>query len=84
MQAAATPDYSIFQVEILSEELRNHYKGAYLLEVWSKDGDRILHKVLQSEVSKWKVYDNVLIFKTAFDSPLIHVCFLKEKTITAV
>ncbi len=51
MVAAGTPDYSIFQVEILSEDLRQHYKGTHILEVWGKDGERILHKVLQSEIS---------------------------------
>ena len=51
MAAAGTQDYSIFQVEILSEDLRQHYKGTHILEVWGKDGERILHKVLQSEIS---------------------------------
>jgi hypothetical protein len=46
MPAAGTPDYSIFQVEILSEDLRQHYKGTHILEVWGKDGERILHRVL--------------------------------------
>lgn len=71
-------------MEILIEGLRQHYKGSHILEVWGKDGERILHKVLQSEVARWKVYDNVLIFKTAHNSPLIHIVFLKERTITAI
>jgi hypothetical protein len=84
MAAVGTPDYSIFQVEILSEDLRQHYKGSHILEVWSKDGERILHKVLQQEIKQWKVYDNVFIFKGDPDSPLIHIVFLKEKMMTAI
>lgn len=84
MPAVGTPDFSIFQVEILSEDLKQHYKGSHLLEVWSKDGERILHKVLQSEISQWKVNDNVLIFKADRHSPVIHIVFLKERTITAI
>jgi hypothetical protein len=54
------------------------------LEVWTKDGERILHMVLQDEISRWRVNDNVLIFKSSRNSPLIYIAFLKERTITAI
>ena len=47
MPAVGTPDFSIFQIEILSDNLKQHYKGTHILEVWGKDGERILHKVMQ-------------------------------------
>jgi hypothetical protein len=40
--------------------------------------------VLQDEISRWKVNDNVLIFKASRNSPLIYIAFLKERTITAI
>jgi hypothetical protein len=84
MPSVASQDFSIFQIEILSDELRQHYKGTHILEVWTKDGERILHMVLQDEIPRWRVFDNVLVFKTAKNSPIIYVAFLKERKITAI
>lgn len=50
LQSSGTTDYSVFQVEILDEKLRHFYKGHFLLEVWSKQGERIFQKVLQEEI----------------------------------
>jgi hypothetical protein len=82
--AAKTEDFSIFQVEILDPRLKQFYKGEYLLEVWTHQGERIFQTVLQSEISHWYVYDNVLIFRGSADSKLIYVIFLKERKMTSV
>lgn len=42
-------DYIIFQIELLDIEVQNFYKGSYILEIWTKSGDRIFSRVLKEE-----------------------------------
>lgn len=77
-------DYSVFQLEILDEQLRQHYKGTHILEVWHKSGERLFQKVLPEELTQWKLNRNVLAFKTASEAHLIFVLFLEERKMTAV
>ena len=82
--AARTEDFSIFQVEILDDRLKEFYKGDHLLEVWTHQGERIFQTVLQGEISHWYVNDNVLIYRGSAESKLIYVIFLKQRKMTAV
>jgi hypothetical protein len=55
-----------------------------VLEVWTRQGERIFQKVLKSEITHWRVHDNVLIFRSSANSKLIYVLFLKERKMTSV
>ncbi len=70
----------------MDEKLRAFYKGQYILEVWSKSGERIFQKVLQNEIqdSQWELYSNVLIFKSSCEPHLIYALFLNERKMTSV
>ena len=84
--SSGTTDYSVFQVEILDEKLRHFYKGHFLLEVWSKQGERIFQKVLQEEIpeSQWELHNNVLVFKASSEAQHIYVMFLAERKMASV
>lgn len=79
-----TSDFSIFQIEITDEELRQSYQGRFILEVWSKQGERIFQKVLKDECTQWKLYKDVFVFKNSVESPLIHVIWLNERKMIAI
>ena len=79
-----TTDYSIFQIEILNDDLQRFYQGRFILEVWTRSGDRIFQKILKEEVTQWKVYNNTFIFKGANDSPLIYVLWLQDRKMIAI
>jgi hypothetical protein len=79
-----TSDYSVFQLEVLDEQLRTHYKGGYLLEVWHSSGERLFQKVLQEELTQWRLFKNTLVFKSNSEASMIFVLFLNERKMTAV
>jgi hypothetical protein len=54
------------------------------LEIWNKNGEKIFQKVLQEELTSWKLYNNVFVFKAAAVSPLIYVLWLHEKKMAAI
>ena len=81
---ARTEDFSIFQVEILDQRLKDLYKGDHVLEIWTRQGERIFQQVMQSEITKWRVHDGVFIYRCSADSKLIYVIFLKEKKMASV
>jgi len=68
----------------MDEKLRAFYKGQFLLEVWSKTGERIFQKVLQEEIkeSQWELTENTLVFKSNCDAQFIYVIFLNERKMT--
>lgn len=68
----------------MDEELQRHYGGKFILEVWHKSGEKILSKVLKTECTKWKLYDNVLVFKQANDASFIYILWLKERKMVAL
>lgn len=62
------------------------YKGRFLLEVWTKSGERLFQKVLQHEIkeSQWELNANTLVFKSDCDAENIYVMFLKERKMAAL
>ena len=79
-----THDYLIFQVEILDVDLQRYYQGQFIMEVWTKAGDRIFQRVLKEECRHWKLCNNVFTFKTSATSPLLHVMWLHERKMISV
>ena len=40
-QSVNTTEYSIFQIEITDPEIQRHLGGNFVLEIWTKSGERI-------------------------------------------
>mmetsp|Transcript_29530 Transcript_29530/g.28707 ORF Transcript_29530/g.28707 Transcript_29530/m.28707 type:complete len:201 (+) Transcript_29530:47-649(+) len=76
-------DYSVFQIELVAEELAKYYQGRFLLEVWNKDGVRVFQRVLKEECTQWKLANNVLVFKPSTASPLIYIMWLNDNKMIA-
>ena len=76
----------MFQIEVLDEKLRAFYKGRFLLEVWTKSGERLFQKVLQNELTEnqWELNDNTLVFKSECEPEMIYVMFLNERKMACV
>ena len=57
-----------------------------MLEIWSKQGERLFQKVLHEEIpeSQWELYNNVLVFKSTSEAQFINIIFLNEKKMTTV
>jgi hypothetical protein len=51
-------------LQIKDMVLRSIFRGKYLLQVWKKGGEKIFQKILNSEISAWTCYDDILIFRT--------------------
>jgi hypothetical protein len=71
-------------MEIIDERLKAFYQGDHLLEVWTKQGERIFQRVMVGEITHWRVHDGVLIFRASAGSRLIYVLFLRERKMAAV
>lgn len=84
LQMCGSPGYSVFQVEVLDEKLKKHYGGTHILEVWTKQGERIFQKVMSEEITNWRLFENTLVFRGCGDSKMIYVAFLDERKMTAV
>ncbi len=82
--SSKTTEFSIFQVEIVNEELQRYYQGRFILEIWNKSGERIFQKVLKDEITQWKLYNNTFLYKGAPESPLIYIIWLKERKMIAI
>ncbi len=76
LQMCLTPNYSVFQIEILDDNLKSYYGGSFIVEIWHKQ-ERIFQKVMPEEVTNWKLFDNTLIFRGSGDSKMIYVAFLE-------
>ncbi len=44
----------------------------------------MMQRVLKEECSRWKLVNNVLVYKTSADAALIHVVWLHEKKMTSI
>jgi len=69
---------------LLNDELRRYYQGRYLLEVWSKTGERVYQRILHEECTRWTLCNGVFIFKTASTSHLIYMIWLADRKMAAV
>jgi hypothetical protein len=70
----------------MDEKLQAFYKGRFLLEVWTKAGERLFQKVLQHEIreNQWELNANTLVFKSDCDPEHIYVMFLKERKMASL
>ena len=71
-------------MEVVDTELQKFYQGKYILEIWTRQGEKIFSKVLKEECTQWKVYNNVLVFKMHNDSAQIYVAWLNERKMIAI
>jgi hypothetical protein len=70
-------------VEILDENLIRYYQGQFILEAYNKQGERIFQRILRDHCTKWRLWNNVLVFKTNPEAPLIHIVWLHERKMTS-
>lgn len=61
-----------------------HYGGTHILEVWTKQGERIFQMVMLEEITNWRLFDNTLVFRGSGDSKMIYVAFLEQRKMTAI
>ena len=60
-----------------------YYQGQFILEAYNKAGERIFQRILRDQCVKWRLWNNVLVFKTNPEAPLIHIVWLADKKIAS-
>jgi len=79
-----TQDYIAYQLQLENEDLKRYYQGHFILEVWSRAGERIFQKVLREECKRWSLCNNVFAFKQSSEASTIQIIWLNERKMASI